>query len=359
MSVSASPAIPSPSSEHWLADAVDVGGRSAPRKDMKMFAEEEPSFWDLVDVVNPLQHIPVVNTLYREATGDQIGVGARLAGGALFGGPVGLLVSAIGIGVEEETGKDIGGHVLALFRDGDAGPADGATQVAEAKQEPAKAVAGTAVPTAAAPPALTDAAVPTGPKMLIGADGPVADIAALPAAAPVAVTADPLSAPKPIRLTDASPAPRFLPVPGRSGAVSARTPSTPVTVPVSNSGSRSNVPVTGRDPVSQGMGVNPATVQRILAEQGHANAVHPLVPPLPGAQPAAGVSPAAKAPVAETFAASPAPVSAAVAAPRATSSAPAAATSQDWFTAAMTRGLDKYEQAARLSRPGDAPTQLQ
>jgi hypothetical protein len=29
-------------------------------------------FWDFVDIVNPLQHIPVVNTIYRELTGDTV-----------------------------------------------------------------------------------------------------------------------------------------------------------------------------------------------------------------------------------------------------------------------------------------------
>ncbi len=30
----------------------------------------EMSFWDFVDIVNPLQHVPVINTIYRELTGD-------------------------------------------------------------------------------------------------------------------------------------------------------------------------------------------------------------------------------------------------------------------------------------------------
>ena len=47
-------------------------------------------FWDLVDVVNPLQHIPVVNWAYRGLTGDTIQPPARIAGAGLYGGPIGV-----------------------------------------------------------------------------------------------------------------------------------------------------------------------------------------------------------------------------------------------------------------------------
>jgi hypothetical protein len=71
------------------------------------------SFADLLDVINPLQHIPVVSTAYRELTGDTISTGARLAGGALFGGPLGL-IAAIGNSIfEQETGGDIGKTLFA------------------------------------------------------------------------------------------------------------------------------------------------------------------------------------------------------------------------------------------------------
>ncbi len=51
-------------------------------------------FSDIIDVVNPLQHIPGVSELYRALTNDQISEGARFAGNALYGvalgGPIGL-----------------------------------------------------------------------------------------------------------------------------------------------------------------------------------------------------------------------------------------------------------------------------
>jgi len=75
------------------------------------------SFADMLDVINPLQHIPVVSTLYRELTGDTVSSGARMAGGALFGGPIGLVASIIGSIVEEETGKDLGANLFASVTD--------------------------------------------------------------------------------------------------------------------------------------------------------------------------------------------------------------------------------------------------
>ena len=48
-------------------------------------------FGDLLDVINPLQHLPVVGTIYRALTGDTMSEAARMAGGALYGGPFGII----------------------------------------------------------------------------------------------------------------------------------------------------------------------------------------------------------------------------------------------------------------------------
>ncbi|MGB5949862.1 MAG: hypothetical protein WBG82_11125 [Parvibaculum sp.] len=76
-------------------------------------AGQELGFSDLLDTLNPLQHIPVVAQIYRHVTGDTIGPAARVAGGALYGGPVGLIVSMIDAAVAEKTGSDIGEHMFA------------------------------------------------------------------------------------------------------------------------------------------------------------------------------------------------------------------------------------------------------
>lgn len=66
-----------------IADAGNVAGKD------KSFG-----LADIIDIVNPLQHIPVVSNLYQSATGDTIGAVAQIVGGAIFGGPIGALVSA-------------------------------------------------------------------------------------------------------------------------------------------------------------------------------------------------------------------------------------------------------------------------
>lgn len=84
-------------------------------------------FGDLLDAVNPLQHLPGVSQLYRHATGDDIGLPARLAGGFLFGGPIGLLGSAALAAFEAVTGDDPLGHLVAL--------AEGDTETAATAKE--------------------------------------------------------------------------------------------------------------------------------------------------------------------------------------------------------------------------------
>ena len=87
-------------------------------------------------MINPLQHIPVVSTLYREMTNDTLDPAPRIIGGTLFMGPIGLVASSANVMIEHNTGKDMGSHVLAYFRD-DAQPL--ATKTAAA----APAAAGT------------------------------------------------------------------------------------------------------------------------------------------------------------------------------------------------------------------------
>ncbi|MEQ8229036.1 MAG: hypothetical protein RIA64_13200 [Rhodospirillales bacterium] len=86
-------------------------------KEFKAFGDDGMTFLDLVDVVNPLQHIPVVSTLYRDLTGDTLDPAPRIMGSTLFMGPIGLVASVANVMVEHNTGKDMGGHVLAYFRD--------------------------------------------------------------------------------------------------------------------------------------------------------------------------------------------------------------------------------------------------
>jgi hypothetical protein len=77
--------------------------------------DERPfGFGDVVDMVNPLQHIPLVNIAYREVTGDEIRPIGKIIGGALFGGPMGVTSGIVDVIVTEETGKDMAGNAIAL-----------------------------------------------------------------------------------------------------------------------------------------------------------------------------------------------------------------------------------------------------
>lgn len=84
-----------------------------------LFGADGFNFLDLLDVINPLQHIPFVSTLYRALTGDTIAPASRVAGGALFGGPIGAAVSLVNSIVAEWSGKDLSDHVVAFFTGGD------------------------------------------------------------------------------------------------------------------------------------------------------------------------------------------------------------------------------------------------
>ncbi|MBC7907818.1 MAG: hypothetical protein H7Y60_13895 [Rhodospirillaceae bacterium] len=307
------------------------GDGAAAESRLSMFAEEdEPSFWDVLDIINPLQHIPVVNDIYRDMSGDKIGVGARLLGGTLFGGAIGLAAAAANAMVEETTGKNVGGHVLALFKDDAAPAAPGATLLAQAAPspattEPAKAVA--AEPAKIAAAAAENAApvidlpgfgaAATGQPMMFTADGtqlasvPVTatpitttPVAATPAAAPLAAAQ---GAPKPL----SGPA-RYLPTPSRTNVTPAALPA--VTVPVASGSSRSNTPITGRAPnaaIMPNASANAATsaaMQRALAGQ---EAGHPMAPPTDGGNQTAA--------------------------------------NPDWFSAAWGQALDKYQRANQLN----------
>ena len=78
------------------------------------------SFYDLLDIVNPLQHIPVVSTIYKHLTGDKIGIPEKIAGDALYGGLTGFLCSVGDALFTEATGKSVGDTIYAaVFGDDD------------------------------------------------------------------------------------------------------------------------------------------------------------------------------------------------------------------------------------------------
>ncbi len=142
--------------------------------------EDGFSFDDLLDIVNPLQHLPVVSTVYREITGDEIRPESRVLGGGLFGGVLGAAASLVDVAVETFSGDSMGGHVMtALFGEDDAAP----DSDQDAVQVAAREAATTPPPVAPVAPA-----APVSPSIAPGATRPTAK-AAMSQAAPQAGTA--------------------------------------------------------------------------------------------------------------------------------------------------------------------------
>jgi hypothetical protein len=93
----------------------------APDKSAAAQGQEQPfGFKDILDMVNPLQHIPLVSTLYRNLTGDEPRGISKIIGGAIYGGPLGAAAGLINVAVENETGKDLAGNVMAFVSSGKA-----------------------------------------------------------------------------------------------------------------------------------------------------------------------------------------------------------------------------------------------
>ncbi len=120
-------------------------------------SDDGPSFSDLIDIINPLQHIPIVNMIYQNLTGDRQGAVANVVGGTLWGGPLGLFCATTDLAVQDQTGKTMSENVASLFSDDT--PSD--TKLADSKTPDQSKTAATAKadeppPPAAAPqPAVT------------------------------------------------------------------------------------------------------------------------------------------------------------------------------------------------------------
>lgn len=105
----------------------------------------EDFFHRLLDVVNPLQHLPVVGTIYRAATGEHIGPLEKIAGDALYGGLWGAATSVADVAFESVTGKSVEDTVLAWLKP------DDSIQIAGTKVAAPKMAFNTSLPAADMP----------------------------------------------------------------------------------------------------------------------------------------------------------------------------------------------------------------
>ncbi len=339
-----------------------------------------PSFSDLIDILNPLQHIPVISTIYQQLTGDKEGAVADLVGGALWSGFIGVGAAVANLVIEDATGRNIGAHVAALFHD------DDATAVAANQPQP---------PAPAAAPA-PDVLAALSPPVAVAVEGAAGqDLSAGPrVAGRYMVFGSAQASAAPISLLTASQRPQ--PPPAVIAATPAL-PAVPAAVPVSaspadapsqfgrfmvfgaNARPSSVLPEADPAPVSllpdatpapaQPSAAAPAVMAPQVAAAGRMFAVPPrtgpAVPqqtlPRPTTGPAAvpgglGQSARLVLPPAATPTASPA------AEPIAGPADSAAADSQNdqtgtWFASAFNAAMDKYQRAARLSDPTAAPAE--
>jgi hypothetical protein len=87
----------------------------------------ESFFHHVLDVINPLQHLPVVGTIYRAITGEHIGSIEKIAGDTLYGGLWGAVSSIADVAFEGITGKSFEDTAMAWIK------GDGTTAVASVK----------------------------------------------------------------------------------------------------------------------------------------------------------------------------------------------------------------------------------
>lgn len=118
------PRQPGKDEREWLA-GMNAKWRIVENPDsVKLFlgADGKFGFDDFLDIINPLQHIPLINIAYRELTGDTIDGAAELLGALPFG-PLSVVSNVTDIAFRSETGAGLAENGLAmLFGTGKAAP---------------------------------------------------------------------------------------------------------------------------------------------------------------------------------------------------------------------------------------------
>ena len=114
--------MPSPSPPAQKASAISATGTTASGTATTSDAanQQEGFFHHLLDVINPLQHLPVISTIYRAITGEHIGAVDKIVGDTLYGGLWGAVSSVADVAFEGFTGKSVEDTVISWFK-GDSG----------------------------------------------------------------------------------------------------------------------------------------------------------------------------------------------------------------------------------------------
>src|SRR5580700_1448862 len=115
----------------------------------KPSADDDFTFDDLISIVNPLQHIPVVSTVYRGLTGETIKPFERILGDTLYGGVWGCVSAVANVVYQDATGKDFGQTVLDFVKNNVLGDGDDAQTATASTSDSSSTTNTTAAATAA------------------------------------------------------------------------------------------------------------------------------------------------------------------------------------------------------------------
>lgn len=115
--------------------APSAGKQVASNDKNGFFGEDGANFRDVLDAVNPLNHIPIVSDMLEGETGHKVSSASKILGGALIGGPIGLFAAVADAVFEAATGKSAVGTMVAALT-GDETPTETATMVASNETDP-------------------------------------------------------------------------------------------------------------------------------------------------------------------------------------------------------------------------------
>jgi len=225
-------------------------------------------FHDVLDALNPLQHIPIVGTLYRWATGDKPGTVARIVGDTLYSivsGPIGVATGLLNLALSQEIGQDPGELVMATLT------GSPEVKLGEAAAQPATAAATSDAPTPAIPAATPAAAETVRPPP---SPEPAATIAPVPPLMPLHGGAPRPAAPESAALSPAEQA--FMAqnaahqrtLFGARGAAGARSTNQPIALQLTG-------------PLQPGLAPRPLAARPALPPLQPAAATPPAAPALP------------------------------------------------------------------------------
>jgi hypothetical protein len=103
-------------------------------------ADDKSFFDNLLDVVNPLEHLPIVSTIYSNLTGDKPNDFTQVAGDTLYGGALGLVSSVGNLIFKDATGKSVGDTVWGWVTGQDSGSKPAASSPSHPAEAPRRNV---------------------------------------------------------------------------------------------------------------------------------------------------------------------------------------------------------------------------